>query len=180
MAKESEEPSDSIINNHYDILGEAQETKIDVQPDSHTELEKTEHMEQAPNRFLQPLKIGREFAQTNLAKLQKSRKKYSVQEKRTEQSASSQKGPSVPFNVMMLKRDTHKQQKAEERRGSYVFPNVALLDVPPAQVQDDTAWIEEQRQLLDLTLKNFNVRANVVHVTQVRLSRDLKCILNRV
>lgn len=67
---------------------------------------------------------------------------------------------------MMLKRDTHKQQKAEERRGSYVFPNVALLDVPPAQVQDDTAWIEEQRQLLDLTLKNFNVRANVVHVTQ--------------
>lgn len=67
---------------------------------------------------------------------------------------------------MMLKRDTHKQQKAEERRGSYVFPNVALLDVPPAQVQDDTVWIEEQRQLLDLTLKNFNVRANVVHVTQ--------------
>ena len=57
------------------------------------------------------------------------------------------------------------------QRGSYVFPNVALLDVPPAQVQDDTAWIEEQRQLLDLTLKNFNVRANVVHVT---LARTLK------
>ncbi|MCY8106307.1 DNA translocase FtsK [Bacillus mojavensis] len=81
-------------------------------------------------------------------------------------SPALQKGPSVPFNVMMLKSDTHKQQKAGERRGSYVFPNVSLLDVPPAQVQDDAAWIEEQRQLLDLTLKNFNVRANVVHVTQ--------------
>lgn len=37
VEKESEEPSESIINNHYDTLGEAQETKIDVQPDSHTE-----------------------------------------------------------------------------------------------------------------------------------------------
>ncbi|AZV50494.1 cell division protein FtsK [Bacillus halotolerans] len=95
------------------------------------------------------------------------------QQNRTEKSSNNperspalQKGPSVPFNVMMLKSDTHKQQKAGERRGSYVFPNVSLLDVPPAQVQDDTAWIENQRQLLDLTLKNFNVRANVVHVTQ--------------
>lgn len=167
VAKESEEPSDSIINNHYDILGEAQETKIDVQPDSHTELEKTEHMEQGSKSFSATLENRQGIrADKPREASEEPKKRPGVQEKRTEQSASSQKGPSVPFNVMMLKRDTHKQQKAEERRGSYVFPNVALLDVPPAQVQDDTAWIEEQRQLLDLTLKNFNVRANVVHVTQ--------------
>ncbi|MFD3202288.1 DNA translocase SftA [Bacillus sp. LR_5] len=167
VAKESEEPSDSIINNHYDILGEAQETKIDVQPDSHTELEKTEHMEQGSKSSTAPLENRQGIrADKPREASEEPKKRPGVQEKRTEQSASSQKGPSVPFNVMMLKRDTHKQQKAEERCGSYVFPNVALLDVPPAQVQDDTAWIEEQRQLLDLTLKNFNVRANVVHVTQ--------------
>lgn len=51
VAKESEEPSESIINNHYDTLGETQEMKIDVQPDSHTELEKTEHMEQGSKPF---------------------------------------------------------------------------------------------------------------------------------
>ncbi|WEY99405.1 DNA translocase SftA [Bacillus subtilis] len=164
VAKESEEP---IINNHYDTLGEAQEMKIDVQPDSHTELEKTERLEQGSKPFTATLENGQEIrADKPREASEEPKKRPGVQEKRTEQSASSQKGPSVPFNVMMLKRDTHKQQKAEERRGSYVFPNVALLDVPPAQVQDDTVWIEEQRQLLDLTLKNFNVRANVVHVTQ--------------
>ncbi|MED4828359.1 DNA translocase FtsK [Bacillus atrophaeus] len=82
------------------------------------------------------------------------------------QTEHSQKGSSVPFNVLMLKSDTHKQQKTAGSRAGYVFPNVSLLDVPPAQRQDDHTWIEDQRKLLDLTLKNFNVRANVVHVTQ--------------
>ncbi|MCI3196150.1 DUF87 domain-containing protein [Bacillus sp. HU-1818] len=82
------------------------------------------------------------------------------------QTEHSQKGSSVPFNVLMLKSDTHKQQKTVGSRAGYVFPNVSLLDVPPAQRQDDHTWIEDQRKLLDLTLKNFNVRANVVHVTQ--------------
>ncbi|MBT2574058.1 DNA translocase FtsK [Bacillus sp. ISL-51] len=73
---------------------------------------------------------------------------------------------SVPFNVMMLKSDKHKQSKLPEGGTSYIFPNVSLLDVPPAQKQDDQSWIEEQRELLNVTLKNFNVRAHVVHVTQ--------------
>ncbi|KAF1681585.1 MULTISPECIES: DNA translocase FtsK [Bacillus] len=143
-AIESDEPLDSIINNQHDSPEEA------VQPDS---LEQ-EFSEADANR------------QETYETIKEPQKRPAMQEKRTERSTSTQKGPSVPFNVMMLKRDTHKQQKAEDRRGSYVFPNVALLDVPPAQVQDDTEWIEEQRQLLDLTLKNFNVRATVVHVTQ--------------
>ncbi|AOC92110.1 DNA translocase FtsK [Bacillus amyloliquefaciens] len=73
---------------------------------------------------------------------------------------------NVPFNVMMLKSDKHKQAKTPEGGASYVFPNLSLLDVPPAQRQDDQSWIEGQRELLNVTLKNFNVRAQVVHVTQ--------------
>ncbi|WP_409509103.1 DNA translocase FtsK [Bacillus spizizenii] len=166
-AKELEAPSDSIINNQYDILGEAEDTKIDVQPDSQTESVQNDSLEQGSRPFAAAYQNRQEIhANETHAAIEEPQKRPVMQEKRTERSASPQKGTSVPFNVMMLKRDTHKQQKAEERRGSYVFPNVALLDVPPAQVQDDTAWIEEQRQLLDLTLKNFNVRANVVHVTQ--------------
>ncbi|PJH92734.1 DNA translocase FtsK [Bacillus sp. SN1] len=160
-AKESEEPSDSIINNQYEIPAEAEDTKIDIQAENLTESEQGSEPFSAAHENHQEIHAGETHAP-----IAEPQKKPVMQEKRAERSASLQKGPSVPFNVMMLKRDTHKQQKAEERRGSYVFPNVALLDVPPAQVQDDTAWIEEQRQLLDLTLKNFNVRANVVHVTQ--------------
>ncbi|OLQ55999.1 cell division protein FtsK [Bacillus licheniformis] len=166
-AEESDEPSDSIINNQADIPGEAEDTKIDVEPDGHSELVQDDRLEQDSRPFSATHENRQDIhvSETHAA-IEEPQKRPVMQEKRTEQSASPQKGPSVPFNVMMLKRDTHKQQKAEERRGSYVFPNVALLDVPPAQVQDDTGWIEEQRQLLDLTLKNFNVRANVVHVTQ--------------
>ena len=80
--------------------------------------------------------------------------------------AERPKERNVPFNVMMLKSDKHKQTKTPEGGASYVFPNLSLLDVPPAQRHDDQSWIEEQRELLNVTLKNFNVRAQVVHVTQ--------------
>ncbi len=82
------------------------------------------------------------------------------------EKAERPKERNVPFNVMMLKSDKHKQAKTPEGGASYVFPNLSLLDVPPAQRHDDQSWIEEQRELLNVTLKNFNVRAQVVHVTQ--------------
>ncbi|SIQ12263.1 DNA translocase FtsK [Peribacillus simplex] len=47
----------------------------------------------------------------------------------------------------------------------YVFPNIELLTPPTYAVHDDE-WLEEQTVLLDETLKNFNVRAKVVNVTQ--------------
>ncbi|MBD5072571.1 hypothetical protein GUF45_13220, partial [Xanthomonas citri pv. citri] len=87
-------------NNHYDTLGEAQETKIDVQPDSHTELEKTEHMEQGSKSSTATLENRQEIrADKPREASEEPKKRPGVQEKRTEQSASSQKGPSVPFNV---------------------------------------------------------------------------------
>ncbi|CEG34127.1 DNA translocase FtsK [Peribacillus simplex] len=47
----------------------------------------------------------------------------------------------------------------------YVFPNIELLTPPTYAVHDDE-WLGEQTVLLDQTLKNFNVRAKVVNVTQ--------------
>ncbi|WP_430102629.1 DNA translocase FtsK [Peribacillus simplex] len=47
----------------------------------------------------------------------------------------------------------------------YVFPDIGLLTPPTYAVHDDE-WLEEQTLLLDETLKNFNVRAKVVNVTQ--------------
>jgi DNA segregation ATPase FtsK/SpoIIIE, S-DNA-T family len=52
------------------------------------------------------------------------------------------------------------------REGAYEFPSMSLLNVPKHEHEDDHQWLEEQRQLLDMTLKNFNVRAKVVNVTQ--------------
>lgn len=82
--------------------------------------------------------------------------------KRETGAAPGSKKGSVPFNVMMLSSDKQKEKAPQ----GYQFPNMSLLDVPPAQKPDDQAWIHEQRELLDVTLENFNVKANVVHVTQ--------------
>ncbi|MDA7027271.1 DNA translocase FtsK [Bacillus sp. CLL-7-23] len=90
-----------------------------------------------------------------------------VNEPTSKMSGSSQKqqqknySSRVPFNVMMLSADKQNNKAPQ----SYQFPSLSLLDVPPAQRQDDHAWIQKQKDLLDETLENFNVKANVVHVT---------------
>lgn len=80
---------------------------------------------------------------------------------------SSGQTSTVPFNVMMLKSDQRVQgQKKTADAQGYAFPSLALLDVPPAQKEEDGTWVKERAELLNATLKNFNVRASVVHVTQ--------------
>ncbi|WP_419180499.1 DNA translocase FtsK [Bacillus salipaludis] len=47
----------------------------------------------------------------------------------------------------------------------YQFPEFSLLS-PPVVVEKDTEWIQNQENLLNQTLQNFNVGAKVVNVTQ--------------
>ncbi|UGB29836.1 DNA translocase FtsK [Metabacillus sp. B2-18] len=91
---------------------------------------------------------------------------------------------TLPFNVMMLGRDKQKirektvqvqeqtqeqtQEKTQEQAqvGSYQFPSLGFLNIPEKELTEDHTWLESQKDLLNLTLKNFNVRASVVNVTQ--------------
>ncbi|MBZ5752004.1 DNA translocase FtsK [Metabacillus rhizolycopersici] len=70
---------------------------------------------------------------------------------------------SLPYNVMMLGRD---KQQLQARENSYQFPALTYLNIPEKKPSEDQSWLDSQRELLDVTLKNFNVRANVVNVTQ--------------
>ncbi|WP_299089218.1 DNA translocase FtsK [uncultured Metabacillus sp.] len=70
---------------------------------------------------------------------------------------------TLPFNVMMLGRD---KQRMRARETSYQFPSLAYLNIPEKEVSEDHSWLNDQRELLDVTFKNFNVRASVVNVTQ--------------
>ncbi|MFJ5965285.1 DNA translocase FtsK [Bacillus sp. NPDC093026] len=99
--------------------------------------------------------------QTSVDAKQDDVKEASLQSKR-----SSGQTSTVPFNVMMFKSDKRMQQKKARHQQGYVFPSLALLDVPPAQKEEDGTWVKERADLLNATLKNFNVRASVVHVTQ--------------
>ena len=56
-------------------------------------------------------------------------------------------------------------QMEEVETTKYFFPPIDLLN-PPLIVEGNDEWIDEQAGLLDSTLKNFNVGAQVVKVTQ--------------
>ncbi|PRS01112.1 cell division protein FtsK [Bacillus sp. NMCN6] len=113
-----------------------------------------------------------EPAEPVIEQQEKQEQVHEVMEEKPKQASPQPQGASaqtstVPFNVMMLKSDqrVQGQKKAADAQG-YVFPSLALLDVPPAQKEEDGTWVKERADLLNATLKNFNVRASVVHVTQ--------------
>nr|WP_272928157.1 DNA translocase FtsK [Bacillus sp. USDA818B3_A] len=57
------------------------------------------------------------------------------------------------------------QNKVENDDHLYALPKSDLLSPPVTEVLD-TAWIDEQSEMLNRTLQNFNVGASVVNVTQ--------------
>ncbi|MBU8879765.1 DNA translocase FtsK [Bacillus sp. FJAT-29790] len=113
-----------------------------------------------------------------------------------EKKSPSSSRAHIPFNVIMLNKDKQKLAQQlrpaapvkidpaakqveitetkppikevvpdEEEISYYEFPSKNLLT--PAVPQEETSeWLHEQEQLLNSTLKNFNVGAKVVNVTQ--------------
>ncbi len=83
----------------------------------------------------------------------------------------------VPYNVIMTPRDKKRQMDGATKRktdstekvitttGNYRIP-YHLLNDPVPRDNDDRIWVEQQQELLEETLKHFNVRAKVVNATQ--------------
>ncbi|MCM2990846.1 FtsK/SpoIIIE domain-containing protein [Bacillus safensis] len=151
------------------VFEEAEPVKHDLQEDQlvkEAEIEKDQVM--SVERVTEE-QTASEPAETIIEQQEQTHEAKKEEPKQTSsqpQRASGQTS-TVPFNVMMLKSDqrVQGQKKAADTQG-YVFPSLALLDVPPAQKEEDGTWVKERAELLNATLKNFNVRASVVHVTQ--------------
>src|SRR5690625_2586601 len=84
----------------------------------------------------------------------------------------------VPFNVMMSANDKrHLVEKRNPSRAKYqkhddqsskkqaVYPS-HLLNDPEIKTNEDRIWVQNQQELLEETLKHFNVKAKVVNATQ--------------
>jgi S-DNA-T family DNA segregation ATPase FtsK/SpoIIIE len=71
----------------------------------------------------------------------------------------------IPYNVIMLKQDRQKWQE-KQRQAAYQLPPLSLLEWPNIVAENDETWLEQQKELLNQTFKNFNVGATVVHVTK--------------
>src|SRR5699024_9461166 len=92
-----------------------------------------------------------------------------------EQHKKQSKPKTPPFNVLMSANDKRNQQKNRKPIQKTVNKQDAiqksavpyhLLDDPVQETAQDHLWMQNQRQLLEKTLKYFNVRAKVVNTTQ--------------
>ena len=61
--------------------------------------------------------------------------------------------------------DENPVEYEEPIQGEYEFPPLSLLS-PPVFKEADPTWLAEQEQMLNETLRNFNVGARVVNMTQ--------------
>ncbi|MBC1966248.1 DNA translocase FtsK [Listeria welshimeri] len=144
--------------------------------------EELETVEEAPKRVTL---IQEEANQPTTS----SAKKQQVEANRQEQMLKSR----IPFNVMMVKKDKQALQKEQtteiipektiktdnsqptseqvektviaDNQTDYQFPSFGLLH-PPVSKREDDSWLQMQQEMLDETLENFNVQANVVNRTQ--------------
>lgn len=144
--------------------------------------EEVETVEEAPKRVTL---IQEEANQPTTS----SAKKQQVEANRREQMLKSR----IPFNVMMVKKDKQALQKEQtteiipektiktdnsqptseqvektvivDNQTDYQFPSFGLLH-PPVSKREDDSWLQMQQEMLDETLENFNVQANVVNRTQ--------------
>ncbi|SDK44185.1 DNA translocase FtsK [Sediminibacillus albus] len=70
-----------------------------------------------------------------------------------------------PFNVIMTPRDKRSQLQRREQPASKksTIPPAHLLNDPISKSKDDREWVDEQIELLEMTLAHFNVKAKVVN-----------------
>ncbi|UJL45100.1 DNA translocase FtsK [Virgibacillus sp. NKC19-16] len=80
----------------------------------------------------------------------------------------------TPFNVIMTPRDKKNRLEKEKAANTPILQQEKrqkripyyLLDDPQQKSNEDHKWVQNQQQLLEQTLKHFNVRASVVKATQ--------------
>ncbi|WP_139187886.1 DNA translocase FtsK [Bacillus tuaregi] len=85
---------------------------------------------------------------------------FQVMANMAETAASAQRTQDDSSHEVKLQVTEQKDQET-----SFSFPSIDLL-TPPVIVEDNNQWIDDQKELLNTTLKNFNVGATVVNVTQ--------------
>ncbi|MCF6408817.1 DNA translocase FtsK [Pseudalkalibacillus salsuginis] len=85
----------------------------------------------------------------------------------------------IPFNVMMLQRDRQSRSTPDKKdsgsvsskpaqaiNSGYIFPSESLLDREIQEINDDDTWLDDQIELLQSTLHDFNVKATVIGATK--------------
>lgn len=136
-----------------------EEERVKIEP----EIEREEITHRPPESSQeQPKPRSRSQLPFNVLMLKNDRKKWELKQsaQRSQQEAYQ---PERKTQANMQKDD--KSDSQIEKMAGYQFPPIEML-YPPVVKQENTEWLNEQRELLNETLANFNVNAHVVHVSQ--------------
>lgn len=103
----------------------------------------------------------------NVMMLKQDKQKWEERKRKRELSQEQhlQQEKTLVQEVPVSEMPSVHEEVQNEGEGLYILPKSNLLSPPVTEVLD-TEWIEGQKELLNLTLKNFNVGASVVNVTQ--------------
>ncbi|MCD5323899.1 MULTISPECIES: DNA translocase FtsK [Pontibacillus] len=87
------------------------------------------------------------------------------QQKQAPSKTSAQEEMKEEVKVDEEEKEEHKVEEQIEKQlpVQSTIPPYHLLNDPPARVESEDEWIEEQMQLLETTLHNFHVKAKVVN-----------------
>ncbi|MBU8850418.1 cell division protein FtsK [Priestia megaterium] len=176
-----QELENSVIKEEESSKQESQELQEQVQQESAVEplvpAEQPGNVERARGKRLVPFNVmmlKKDRTKMENGSREKSQPSQTSHQKQEPQSLQKKTEVSRQEEVHGEKTKEAVPQaslKAEEpvnvkASSPYTFPGMNLLNIPPAAIEEDNQWADEQRELLDMTLKNFNVRAKVVNVTQ--------------
>lgn len=92
--------------------------------------------------------------------------KQRLAEKNARMASQEKKTERVENHDPIIKNEPVLREEAVEDLPYYQFPSIDLLSPPIQTETEDDDWLEQQAFILNETLKNFNVRAKVVNVTQ--------------
>ncbi|WP_308447237.1 DNA translocase FtsK [Alkalihalobacterium chitinilyticum] len=181
-AEYSQEPEVEVPNEAYRQTQEVESPNAEYEQEpevesQHEEYRQEQEVKPAPaSTDPQEIKAAEEsVGYLHQEKTKEETKRSELSEKRTvpnrEREAITQpSAQTIPFNVLMLPQDRmDKQRKAageENEKLTYQFPPIQMLNIPPRQEEESTDWLNEQGEILESTLQNFNVSAKVIHVTK--------------
>ena len=98
-----------------------------------------------------------------MLKQDKQKMDYRYEKDRPAASTTSKAEEIIPDDTSLKQYEELADQPAEDE--GYTFPQLNFLS-PPVLKESSGEWLESQRNLLNDTLANFNVRASVVNVTE--------------
>ncbi|WP_233711115.1 DNA translocase FtsK [Lederbergia citrisecunda] len=147
-------------------LGDVEDDRMSNEIEETHQSEMTEKpiLESEPSQKANENHKQRSHLPFNVLMLKKDKEKW--QQRSLNSPTNSHTNREMPKPTQMAMAETASTiQENSSVETEYNFPAFRLLQ-PPIIKSENIQWLEEQKELLDETLKNFNVNAHVVHVSQ--------------